>query len=298
MTWRDFNQLTKVSISAASTLTAAAGYLAGLRAFHWGLLTTLLGTLLMALGSCAWNEVQECGHDARMVRTRNRPLPSGRVARRTGFLLGAALSVSGFAVLLLHGWAPALLGLLALAWYNGVYTPLKRVTAFAIIPGALIGALPPAIGWAAAGADLRAPALLALCLLFFLWQVPHFWMLMLLHDQDYGRAQFPTLSRHFRPDQSARLTFTWMAATAFSCAFLPAFGAVFSLPVLAALALAALWLVWRAAALLQGPLDGRTLRATFWSINLFALVMILAVSADPFLPCPPSRVATMAQRVP
>jgi hypothetical protein len=89
-----------------------------------------------------------------------------------------------------------------------------------------------------------------------------------------------------------------MAATAFSCAFLPAFGAVFSLPVLAALALAALWLVWRAAALLQGPLDGRTLRATFWSINLFALVMILAVSADPFLPCPPSRVATMAQRVP
>ena len=140
--------------------------------------------------------------------------------------------------------------------------------------------------------------LLALCLLFFLWQVPHFWMLMLLHDQDYRRAQFPTLSRHFRPDQSARLTFTWMAATAFSCAFLPAFGAVFSLPVLAALALAALWLVWRAAALLQGPLDGRTLRATFWSINLFALVLILAVSADPFLPAPAVRAPAMARLVP
>jgi protoheme IX farnesyltransferase len=299
MTLRDFNQLTKVSISAASTFTAAAGYLAGLRAFRWGLLTALLGTLLLAMGSCAWNEVQESRHDARMVRTRNRPLPSGRVSRRGGFLLGAALNAAGFAVLLArHGWTPALLGLLALVWYNGVYTPLKRVTAFAIIPGALIGALPPAIGWAATGADLRSPAVLSLCLLFFLWQVPHFWMLMLLHDQDYGRAQFPTLSRHFRPDQSARLTFTWMAATAISCAFLPAFGAVFSLPVLAILALAALWLLWRAAALLQAAPDARVFRSTFWAINLFALVLILAVSADPFLPCPPARVSAVAQWAP
>ncbi len=298
MTWRDFNQLTKVSISAASTLTAAAGYLAALRALQWGLLTALLGTLSMALGSCAWNEVQECRHDARMVRTRNRPLPSGRVSRRTGFLLGAALNASGFAMLLLHGWTPALLGLLAMAWYNGVYTPLKRLTAFAIIPGALIGAIPPAIGWTAAGGDPRSSAALSLCLLFFLWQVPHFWMLMLLHDQDYVRARFPTLSRHFRPDQSARLTFTWMAATACSCAFLPAFGAVCSIPVLVILAAAALWLVWRAADLLRGTPDARVFRSTFWSINLFALVLILAVSADPFLPAPAVRAPAMARLVP
>jgi len=231
-----------------------------------------------------------------MARTRNRPLPSGRVSSRAGFLAGAALAGGGFAILLLvHGRVPALLGLLALAWYNGVYTPLKRLTAFAIIPGALIGAIPPAIGWTAAGGDLRAPAVLSLCLLFFLWQVPHFWMLMLLHDQDYGRARFPTLSHHFRPDQSARLTFTWMAATACSCAFLPAFGAVFSVPALMILAVAALWLVWRAAALLRGTPDAPVFRSTFWSINLFALVLILAVSADPFLPSPAVRASAMAR---
>jgi protoheme IX farnesyltransferase len=296
MTWKDFASLTKLTIAAASTFTAGAGYLAALRGFHWGLGTALLGTLLMALGSCAWNEVQESPLDGRMARTRNRPVPSGRVSRRAGFLVGLALAGSGFALLaLVHGWTAALLGLLALAWYNGVYTPLKRVSAFAILPGALIGALPPAIGWAAAGASLRSPALVALCLIFFLWQVPHFWMLMMLHDRDYVQARFPTLSRHFRPEQSARLTFTWTAATACACAFLPAFGAVSSVPALASLALASLWLLWTASPLLRPAPGAPEFRSAFWRINLFALVLILAVGADPFLPQPAARAGAVAQ---
>jgi protoheme IX farnesyltransferase len=282
---RDLRTLTKLSISSASTLTAAAGYLACLRTAHWGLVTVLLGTLLLALGASALNEVQESRLDARMQRTRNRPLPAGRISRLAGLAIGGGLAAGGFAILLVcHGWAPALLGALALVWYNGLYTPLKRVTAFAIIPGALIGSLPPAIGWAAAGGSLASPAMLSLCLLFFLWQVPHFWMLMLLHDQDYGRADFPTLSRHFRIDQSARLSFTWMAATAFSCAFMPCFGAVASIPGMVMLALASLWLVWKATALLRFRPDDALFRRTFWNINLYAVVLIFMVMLDPFLP--------------
>ena len=210
-----------------------------------------------------------------------------------------ALSGAGFALLLWrHGWPSALLGVLALVWYNGVYTPLKRVTAFAIIPGALIGSIPPAIGWAAAGGSLYSPAMLSLCLIFFLWQVPHFWMLMLMHDQDYGRAGFPTLSRHFRADQSGRLSFTWMAATAFSCAFLPIFGAVFSVPAMVLLAAASLWLIWQATALLRSRLDRTVFRRAFLSINLFALVLIVAVIVDPCLPSPAARISAVAQRQP
>jgi protoheme IX farnesyltransferase len=138
----------------------------------------------------------------------------------------------------------------------------------------------------------------SLSLIFFLWQVPHFWMLMLIHDQDYGRAEFPTLSRHFRADQSGRLSFTWMAATALSCAFLPAFGAVFSIPVMVILAAAAVWLVWQATALLHGRLDRAVFRRAFWSINLFALITILAVIADPYLPAPAARVSAVAQHRP
>ncbi len=297
--WRDFNQLTKVSISAASTFTAAAGFMAALRGFRWGLLTALLGTLLLAMGSCAINELQEMRHDARMKRTCGRPLPSGRISPLTALVIGTGMCSAGFAILLWrHGWPSALLGLLAMAWYNGIYTPLKRVTAFAIIPGALIGAIPPAIGWAAAGGPLDSPAMYSLCLLFFLWQVPHFWMLMLIHDQDYGRAEFPTLSRHFSAGQSGRLSFTWMAATAFSCAFLPAFGAVFSTPVMIIMAAAAVWLVWQATTLLHARLDRAVFRRAFWSINLFALVMILAVIADPYLPAPSARVSAVAQHRP
>jgi protoheme IX farnesyltransferase len=282
---RDFSQLTKLSISASATLTAAAGYLAALRGWQWGLLTVLLGTLLLAMGSSALNEVQEKHHDARMLRTLGRPLPAERLSRGAGLIIGLALAGAGFGLLLWrHGWAPALLGALALVWYNGVYTPLKRFTAFAIIPGALIGAIPPAIGWTAAGGRLAAPALLSLCLIFFLWQVPHFWMLMLLHDRDYGRADFPTLSRHFRTDQSARLSFTWMAATAFSCAFMPCFGAVASLAGMAGLGAASLWLVWKATALLRPAPDDALFRRTFWNINLFAVALIFLVMLDPFLP--------------
>jgi protoheme IX farnesyltransferase len=236
------------------------------------------------MGSSALNEVQEMRYDARMIRTHGRPLPAERLSRSAGLGISLALAAAGFGVLLgCHGWIPALLGVLALLWYNAVYTPLKRVTAFAIIPGALIGAIPPAIGWTAAGGGLAAPALLSLCLIFFLWQVPHFWMLMLLHDQDYGRADFPTLSRHFRIDQSARLSFTWMAATACSCAFMPCFGAVASLPGMAVLGLASLWLVWKATALLRSRLDDSLFRRTFWNINLFAMVLIFMVMLDPFI---------------
>ncbi len=223
-------------------------------------------------------------------------LPAVRATATVKAWLATGVFGAGFVLLLWrHGWPSALLGVLALVWYNGVYTPLKRVTAFAIIPGALIGAIPPAIGWAAAGGALRSPAMLSLCLLFFLWQVPHFWMLMLIHDQDYGRAEFPTLSRHFRADQSGRLSFTWMAATAFSCAFLPVFGAVFSAPVMILLGVASLWLLWQATALLHAQLDRAVFRRTFWSINLFALVMILAVIADPFLSAPTARISAIAQ---
>ena len=284
VTWRDFTQLTKLSISAASTLTAAAGYCAALRGFHWRLGPMLAGTLLLAMGSCALNEVQEFRHDARMKRTSDRPLPSGRLSRSAALAIGLGLAATGFALLLLACGAPAAaLGLLALAWYAAVYTPLKRVTAFAIIPGSVIGAIPPAIGWAASGAGLAAPAPLALCLVFFLWQVPHFWMLMQLHDPDYRRAGFPTLARHFDEYQGARLTYVWLAAAACSAGFLPFFGAVASPAAAAALGLAALWLLGRGLPLLRPPGRPAVLRRAFMDINLFALAVVVIVVADPFL---------------
>jgi protoheme IX farnesyltransferase len=281
---REFSQLTKFTISFTATLTAATGYLAALRHVHPGLATMLAGTLMLAMGASAINEAQECHFDAQMARTRLRPIPSGRMSRSAGWRIGSALAGTGFLVLFAtQGLLPALLGLLALAWYGGVYTPLKRKTAFAVLPGALIGALPPAIGWASTGAGLASLGLLSLCLFFFIWQVPHFWMLMMIHDKDYGKAGFPVLSGRFPRDKGARLAFTWVAATALSCAFMPLFGVIASVPMLAVLPVAATWLVWTARDLLRPDPGARVFRRTFWHLNLYALLVLLAVVLDPFL---------------
>jgi protoheme IX farnesyltransferase len=233
------------------------------------------------MASSAFNEVQEHDLDALMERTRLRPLPRGAVSPLTAGVFALLLAVSGFTLLLWsHGWTPALLGLLALVWYNGFYTPLKRVSAFAVVPGSLIGALPPAIGWTAAGGRLSDPAMLALALVLFLWQVPHFWLLSLMHRKGYEQAGFPTLSKHFREAQILRLIFTWSCAAIAACAILPAFHTLGGLPSLLLLAAGSCWLLARSMGLLRETLPPARIRRAFMDINLFALVVMASVILD------------------
>jgi protoheme IX farnesyltransferase len=277
-------ELTKLRISAASTVTAAAGYVACLRHVDTGLLTTLAGILLMAMGASAINECQERQFDARMARTRARPLPQGIISLRAALAIAGGLAVSGFLVLLLgHGLVPALLGGLAMAWYNAFYTPLKRVSAFAVVPGALIGALPPAIGWTAAGGHVRDPTVLALAFVFFIWQVPHFWMLTAIHAEGYEAAGFPTIVKRLGRQRLARLSFTWICGTAAACALLPMFRAIVTLPALLLLAAAVVWLVYSGAALLRPDPDAAVFRRAFVRLNAFALVLTMALILDPFV---------------
>jgi len=277
-------ELTKFRISIASTFTAAAGYIAFRRGTDLGLATTLLGILLMAMASCALNEVQEREHDAKMERTRLRPIPRGTFSPAQATAIGLGLGAAGFLTLwLLHGPAAASLGALAMLWYNGVYTPLKRVSAFAVIPGALIGALPPAIGWCAAGGALRDPGALSLAFVFFIWQVPHFWLLVALHHEGYEAAGFPTLVQAVGKPALARLTFTWTCGTAASCALLPLFGMVQATPALALLLAGALWLPVSALPLLRPDVGTRGFRKAFLNINLFALALTAAVILDAYV---------------
>lgn len=273
-------ELTKFRISAASTFTAATGYMAFRRGADPGLLTTLLGTVLLAMAASAFNEVQERELDARMERTRMRPIPRGAVTPLGAALFAAALALGGTALLwALHGTAAALLGLLALLWYNGLYTPLKRLSAFAVVPGSVIGALPPAIGWVAAGGSLRDPAILALCFVFFVWQVPHFWLLAQRHRSGYEAADFPTLNRHFSEAQIRRLIFTWTCATVAAGALVPAFRATVGISAMVILAAGSLWVVGRFARLL-GRTGSEDLPRAFLEINVYALALIVAVIGD------------------
>ncbi len=271
--------LCKLKIALFAALSAASGFFLGGHSLGatWPLL--IAGTFLMACGACALNQYQERGIDARMARTTGRPLPAGRVSpgRALGFSL--ILIVSG-AVILYRSAPPAaaLLGLGAVIWYNGVYTWLKARNAFAEFPGALIGAVPPAIGWLAGGGCLLDPPLAALCFFFFLWQVPHFLVHRLTFGREYEAIGRPSLTAVFTAVQLNRLTFQWLLAAAVSLQLVIVYGLIRSPFVRAAILTASLGLA------VQGiPLLGKkelSYPCFFRNINYFMLIVLALFFLD------------------
>jgi protoheme IX farnesyltransferase len=281
---RRIAELTKFRIAGLSTLSAATGYVVFSRALNAGIVTASLGVLFLAMGACAMNQLQDRNIDALMERTRRRPIPSGAVRPDTAFAIAALLVIGGFFLLwLVHNLAAALIGALAVAWYNGVYTYLKRVWAFAVVPGALIGALPPVIGWTAAGGSPADPQVLALAFFFFVWQVPHFWLLLFAFGTDYEKAGLPSLTKLFSRRQLARLTFIWMLATFVSSLLLATYGLTYSPWISLCLIACGIWLAWEASKLLRAQSAKQTFWPAFRSINLYALCIMALLITDAML---------------
>ena len=219
--------LCKIKIALLSAYSAAAGF--ALSPFHdrAHLIPLITGVFCLACSACALNQYQERDIDAIMERTRHRPLPSGRINPLHALLFSTVLMVSGFFLLLFaSGLIPSVLGMCAIVWYNGLYTRLKKKSAFAVIPGAMTGVVPPAIGWTAGGGMLSDPQLLLLCFFFFIWQVPHFWLLIVNHGDEYKEAGLPSLTEVFTRTQLGRIIFIWIISTSVSCLFLSASGII------------------------------------------------------------------------
>src|SRR5579862_3922683 len=187
---RDYLELTKPRITVLILICTAVGYWFGCGgSFRLSILAyALLGTALLASGTSALNQWYEVDSDARMLRTRKRPIPSGRMKRHHGFIFGVLLSAAGFVELWCGTNAlTAALGLFTLLSYLFLYTPLKRRSPLCTTVGAIPGAMPPLIGYAAAGRGLDAEAL-ALFLILFVWQFPHFDAIAWLYREDYARG--------------------------------------------------------------------------------------------------------------
>jgi len=173
-----------------------------------------------------------------------------------------------------------ILGLAAIVWYNGAYTYLKRVMAFASIPGAVVGMIPPAIGWVFAGGSLLDARLATVCFLFFMWQVPHFWLLVLNHGEEYERAGLPSLTAVLGKPQIARITFAWIVAAAIASFILPLYGSVRSPVVSFSFFPLAVWLVWNERSLTgKHPLLPPS-PILFTRINIYLFLIMLLLSAD------------------
>ena len=175
--------------SAVGFYLASSGRLDLLLLFH-----TLVGTTLLSGGAAVLNEFLEREADGRMRRTCSRPLPSGRLTESDALIAGSILIVVGsFYLALLTNLLAAFLGCVTLAVYLLVYTPLKMKTPICTTIGAIPGAIPPLIGWAAAKGSLDSHALLLFAILF-VWQFPHFLAISWLYKEDYKRAGFAMLS--------------------------------------------------------------------------------------------------------
>jgi protoheme IX farnesyltransferase len=276
--------LCRAYVSLFAACSAATGFF--LFSYHriFDVFGTAASVFLLACGSSALNQYQERDIDAKMERTRERPLPSGAITPAVALSSSAALLIAGEFLLACFGGSKSfVLGLAALLWYNGIYTYLKRVTAFASVPGALVGIIPPAIGWVAAGGAISDGRLIAICFVFFLWQVPHFWLLVLRHGEEYERAGLPSLTRLMKKPQIARITFVWIIASAIASLALPLYGSVKSPLIFCSFIPLAVWLIWSERALFaKRPLLPPS-TVLFRNINIYLFLIMSLLSVDNIL---------------
>jgi len=280
---KDFFIVTKFVLSFAVSLSALFAYIMAKGDVGVDMLLATFSVLLVAMGVSTLNQVQEYKEDSKMERTKNRPIAAGRMTPRTGYIISAVLVL--LSMLLIY----TLLGLIginffmfAFIWYNLMYTPLKKKSALAVVPGAILGVIPPAIGWMVAGESLMTLEFMALGLYFFIWQVPHYWLLVMLFHGDYKDAGYPTAMRLFGQASLQRLTFVWLIFTIQAGIFLVS---VFE-PYTATIVLTVLVGIWAFVSSLELLREGFKLvnaRSVFWKINVAFLGIIILLSIDEYI---------------
>lgn len=197
MTWAlvfaDFKELTKARLALSVVFSSLAGYLLGADKIEpLSLFLLAFGGYCMVGASNVFNQVIEKDLDARMLRTRNRPIPAGRVSAGNSMVLAVVMTVLGISTLYVLNPKTAMFGAIAIFLYTSAYTPLKTITPLSVFIGAIPGAIPFMLGWVAATDDFGIePG--TLFMIQFFWQFPHFWSLGWMLDDDYKRAGFKML---------------------------------------------------------------------------------------------------------
>ncbi len=280
--WADYAQLTKPRITLLVTLTTLVGFIEATRAPRdfWLALNTLAGTAIVAAAASTLNQVLERRPDAAMRRTMGRPLPAGRLTTAQAAIFGAVLLLAGTSWLAAAtNWLAALLALFTAASYLLAYTPLKKVSSLSTVVGAVPGAVPPMIGWAAAHGSL-GPGAWALFGIIFCWQMPHFLAIATLFRDDYARAGFRVLPV-VAPDgvSTGRQSALWAVAL-IPVSLLPTYlGLAGAWYFAAALALGLAYL-WSSLALMRAPGDVARARSLFrLSLVYLPVVSLLLVAA-------------------
>jgi len=280
---KDFFIVTKFTLSLAVSLSTLFAYIMAKGEVGADMLLATFAVLLVAMGVSTLNQVQEYKSDAKMERTKNRPIASGRMSPQTGIMIASVLII--FSMILIY----SLLGLtgvnifmFAFIWYNAMYTPLKKKSALAVVPGAILGVIPPAVGWLVAGHSLMELEFIALALYFFVWQVPHFWLLVMLFHGDYKNGGYPTAMRLFGQASLQRVTFVWLIFTIQAGIFLVSIFDPYT-PTLILCVLVGIWAFMSSFELLRERFELKNARSVFWKVNVAFLAIIILLSIDEYI---------------
>lgn len=279
--FNDYLELTKPRLSLLSVLTALVGYFAARPVYNPLKITcVVIGTSLAAGGVAALNQWLEAETDARMKRTADRPIPTGKVATGSAFVLGALMCIGALFLLFakVHPLS-ALFTLLTIASYLGWYTPAKKSSRWSTEIGAIAGAFPPLIGWSAGEGRVSALGWILFGILFF-WQIPHFMAIAWTYRRDYATVHFPMLSVR---DESGAWVAGWSFVTTLALlvvSLLPwALGfatAWYGLPAAAC----GLWLLWRAVLFLRAEGRDVTARKLFFATLGYLPIVLGTLVAD------------------
>lgn len=208
-----YSDLIKYKLSLAVVLSAIAGYYLNRNSYDKHLFVLASGIFFLASGAAVLNQYTERISDSIMERTKNRPIPSKRIEATSALWLSLALLLIGGLFLLINGIIPFTLGILNVLLYNLLYTYLKKKSILSIIPGALVGAIPPLIGFSSAGGSIINLNILVFSGFMFLWQLPHYWLILIKYGKEYEKAGFASITSYLTEIQIKQLTFFWVILT-------------------------------------------------------------------------------------
>jgi len=284
----DFKEITKAGLAISVLFSSIAGYLLGVNdenPFRWSVLLVLsIGGYCMVGASNAFNQVIEKDIDALMDRTKNRPVPSGRMSPKMALLVASLLTITGIVLLYTINPKSAMFAAVSIFLYTSVYTPLKTVTSLSVFVGAFPGAIPFMLGWVAATGDFGIEAG-TLFLIQFFWQFPHFWSIGWFLYEDYEKAGIFMLPTG-KKDNGTALQVILYTVWLIGASLLPALGytgQLYITPIAAILVfLLGLWMLFYAVRLyqLRTAKSARTLMLV--SVSYISLLQIVFI-VDKFL---------------
>jgi len=279
---RDYSMLIKPSLSIMVVFSSLISYLLAPKIvqFDWSMIILFfVGGLLVTGSANAINQVVEKDTDAMMKRTAKRPIASGRMSETEGWAFAIATGVAGIFILgSFFNWLCAGIALLSLFLYAFIYTPLKKVSAISVLMGAVPGALPCLIGWAA-GDDKLSAGGWVLFLLQFMWQFPHFWAIAWVAHKDYTKAGFKLLPSDLGPTKyTAIQTIIW-SLLLIPVGVLPYFIGMTGMVSLIIVAVCNLLMVWQCVRLYRN-MDVGSARRVMFSSYIYLAVVLLTLLAD------------------